>query len=255
MRAATYPNYWREFPLQAEYERKKTKSFWSAGRAHNAPPLSMLSREAVSFLYNRAIASFAPPVQLDVAGNNQPILVLPGFMASDRTTARLRRSLNTAGFDAHGWNLGRNTGITADILERLDARLDALNLDTKITLIGWSLGGLIAREYAKHAPHRIAKVITLGSPFSGDLRANNAWRVYETIAGHAIDNPPIQINLAQKPPVPTIAFWSARDGVIAAQSSRGQTDETDSTLELDCTHMAFVAKASSIRLIALSILD
>jgi pimeloyl-ACP methyl ester carboxylesterase len=234
---------------------KKSRKLWPASQPHEAPALPMLAREAASFAYNRAAASFAAAVQLDVAGDRRPILVLPGFMASDRTTARLRHSLNAAGFDPHGWNLGRNKGITAGLFERIDVRIDALELDAKITLVGWSLGGLIAREYAKHAPHRIAKVITLGSPFSGDLRANNAWRVYELIAGHKIDNPPIQTNLAEKPPVPTCAFWSARDGVVAATSARGQPGETDSTIELNCTHMAFVANPDSIRQIARSILD
>jgi alpha-beta hydrolase superfamily lysophospholipase len=222
---------------------------------HLAPPLSLLAREMVSFGYNRAKASFAPKVSLDIQGQGQPIMVVPGFMASDRTTARLRRSLSAAGFNSIGWALGRNTGIRADMFDRMDQRIDTLNLDTKITLIGWSLGGLIAREYAKHAPHRIAKVITLGSPFSGDLRANNAWRAYELIAGHKIDNPPITVNLPEKPPVPTYAFWSAGDGIVAARSARGLADESDHMIEMNCTHMAFVANPDSIRQIARLIRD
>jgi pimeloyl-ACP methyl ester carboxylesterase len=222
---------------------------------HLAPPLSLLAREMVSFGYNRAKASFAPKVSLDIQGQGQPVLVVPGFMASDRTTARLRRSLEAAGFNSVGWALGRNTGIRADMFDRMDQRIDALNLDSKIILVGWSLGGLIAREYAKHAPYRIAKVITLGSPFSGDLRANNAWRAYELIAGHKIDKPPVTVNLPEKPPVPTYAFWSARDGVVAGRSARGLVTESDYTVEMDCTHMAFVAHPDSIRQIARSILD
>jgi pimeloyl-ACP methyl ester carboxylesterase len=233
----------------------KSKHFWTARTSREAPSLALLAREGMSLAYNRVTASFAGPVPLDVTGNGQPVLVLPGFMASDRTTARLRHSLDAAGFVSYGWNLGRNKGVTADLFQRIDARLDALELEAKIILVGWSLGGLIAREYAKHAPHRVAKVITLGSPFSGNLRANNAWRVYEFIVGHSIDNPPIETNLSEKPPVPTYAFWSPRDGVVAANSARGQMHETDSTIELDCTHMAFVAHPDSIRQIARSILD
>src|SRR3546814_18026927 len=77
-----------------------------------------------------------------------------------------------------------------------------------VTLIGWSLGGLIAREYTKYAPDRVAKVITLGSPFSGDLRANHAWRIYELVARHRIDSPPLPVKLTEKPPVPTYAIRS-----------------------------------------------
>src|SRR3546814_15081748 len=87
--------------------------------------------------------------------------------------------------------MGRNLGIRRDIFHRLDRRMDYIQRHDPQpgSLIGWSLGGLIAREYAKYAPDRVAKVITLGSPFSGDLRANHAWRIYELVARHRIDSP------------------------------------------------------------------
>lgn len=215
-----------------------------------APSLPLLAREALSFAYMRTSAAFASTVTLDVKGEGRSVMVLPGFLASDQTTSRLRRSLNMAGFAAHGWGLGRNNGIKADIFNRLDNRIDALSIEAPLTLVGWSLGGLIAREYAKHAPHNVAKVVTLGSPFSGDLRANNAWRVYEFVAGHKVDAPPIEVLLSEKPPVPTCALWSARDGVVAPSSARGKHDESDHRIELDCTHMAFVARPDAIRAIA-----
>ncbi len=182
-------------------------------------------------------------------------MILPGFMASDQTTSRLRRSLQEAGFEAHGWGLGRNKGIKADIFERLDERVEALQCDQPLTLVGWSLGGLIAREYAKFAPHRVAKVVTLGSPFSGDPRSNNAWRIYEFVAGYKVDAPPINVTLSEKPPVPTCALWSANDGVVAPHSARGQAHESDRQIELDCTHMAFVARPDAIRAIAKAIAE
>jgi pimeloyl-ACP methyl ester carboxylesterase len=218
-----------------------------------APALPLFAREAMSFAYMRASAAFAPNVALDVDGNNRAVMVIPGFLASDQTTSRLRRSLEVAGFQSFGWGLGRNKGIKADIFDRLDQRLDELAIDAPLTLVGWSLGGLIAREYAKHAPHRVAKVVTLGSPFSGDLRANNAWRIYEFVAGHKVDAPPIEVSLAEKPPVPTCAFWSAKDGVVAPYSARGRRHESDERIELDCSHMAFVARPDAIRMIAKAI--
>jgi pimeloyl-ACP methyl ester carboxylesterase len=221
-----------------------------------APPAkTLLAREILSFAYMRAAASFAPPVPLDVAGAGQIVLVVPGFMASDRTTARLRHSLTKAGFAVHGWGLGRNRGTRADTLDRLDDRITLLGLDAPITLVGWSLGGLIAREYAKFAPHRVAKVVSLGSPFSGNPRANNAWRAYELIAGHKVDAPPIDTVLGKKPPVPTTAFWSKYDGVVAPASARGEQHESDYQVELDCSHMAFVARPDAIRAIARAIVN
>jgi pimeloyl-ACP methyl ester carboxylesterase len=214
------------------------------------PPLRLLARESLSFAYMRMTGIFGAAAPLQRADSPQPVMVIPGFMASDQSTERLRRSLNTAGYDAHGWGLGRNRQITADLFERMEARLDALDLEVPITLIGWSLGGLIAREFAKHAPHRVAKVITLGSPFSGGPRANNAWRVYEVVAGHKVDNPPIAAVLNEKPPVPTIAFWSAQDGVVSPRSACGLPGESDQQIELDCTHMAYIVRPEAIAAIA-----
>lgn len=221
----------------------------SLAPSRHAPPLPMLMREAGSFAAMRARASFASAVETGIKGDGRDVLVLPGFLASDVATTRLRKSLNAAGFRAHAWGLGRNFGIKSDVLHRIDARLDRLVEQRPVTLIGWSLGGLIAREYAKHAPHRVDKVITLGSPFSGDLRANNAWRLYEFVAGHKVDAPPIEAEPSVKPPVPTIALWSRRDGVVAPRSACGEPGEADSHVELGCTHMAFVADPIAIRTI------
>jgi pimeloyl-ACP methyl ester carboxylesterase len=203
----------------------------------------------------RTSAAFASTVPLATRGDGRPVMILPGFMASDQTTSRLRRSLQEAGFEAHGWGLGRNKGIKADIFERIDERVEALQCNQPLTLVGWSLGGLLAREYAKHAPHRVAKVVTLGSPFSGDPRSNNAWRIYEFVAGYKVDAPPINVTLSEKPPVPTCALWSANDGVVAPHSARGQAHESDQQIELGCTHMAFVARPDAIRAIAKAIAE
>lgn len=219
-------------------------------RVRNAPALPLLAREVAAFAHMRAAAIFAGAVPVDVDGNGQNIMVLPGFMASDQTTARLRRSLDAAGFNSMGWGLGRNRGVRSDTLEKLGVRIEALELDAPLTLVGWSLGGLVAREYAKFAPHHVARVVTLGSPFSGDMRSNNAWRIYEWVAGHKVDAPPVDTILSEKPPVPTCAFWSANDGVVAPHSARGLPHESDSQVELDCTHMAFVARPEAIRAIA-----
>ena len=219
------------------------------------PPLRLLAREGAAFAYMRVAASFGRAAPVSARGEGQPVVVLPGFMASDQTTGRLRRSLDVAGFRSHGWGLGRNIGITADMLERLDARIELLDDDKPVTLVGWSLGGLVAREFAKRYPHRVAKVITLGSPFSGSPRSNNAWRMYEFVAGHKVDSPPIKALLHEKPPVPTIAFWSPNDGVVASGSACGQPGESERQIRLECTHMAFVARPDSINAIASAIAE
>ena len=170
-------------------------------------------------------------------------MVVPGFLATDRTTLGLQRALGAAGYRATGTNMGVNTGVRQDTLDRLADRIDAHGRGGPVILVGWSLGGIFAREAAKRHPHLVERVVTLGSPFSGDPRANNVWRLYELVAGHKVDDPPIKTDLAEKPPVPTLAIWSQRDGIVAPASARGQPGERDAELEMHCSHMAFATSS------------
>jgi len=167
-----------------------------------------------------------------------PALVIPGFIATDRTTMELRRALAAAGFRVHPWRLGWNKGATADLIERLQHSLDQVGDQGKVLVVGWSLGGVFARELARAVPERVRAVATLGSPFSGDPKLNNVWRLYEKIAGHPVDQPPIP-RLFDKPPVPTLAIWSRRDGIIAAEAARGKPEESDKAVEISSSHMGF----------------
>jgi pimeloyl-ACP methyl ester carboxylesterase len=167
-----------------------------------------------------------------------PALVIPGWAASDRTTLALRRALADAGWRVHGWEMGWNRGARADTVERLKARLDAIGSHRKVLVVGWSLGGVYARELARAAPENVLALVTLGSPFSGDPKQNNVWRLYEWIAGHKVDEPPIP-RITDKPPVPQLTLWSRRDGIVAPRSAYGLDHERDKAVELRCTHMAF----------------
>ena len=173
-------------------------------------------------------------------GDGRPVIVLPGLFTSDARTKMLRRVLTNADYRTYGWGLGYNMPIRADIFERFGAQVDDVQQreGAAVTLIGWSLGGLIARGYAAHAPKHIAGVITLGSPFSGNPRSNRAWKIYEMVADHKVDAPPITFDRSAKPPVPTAAIWSARDGIITVESARGQPSERDQAVEIRCGHFA-----------------
>lgn len=166
-----------------------------------------------------------------------PVLVIPGFIANDRTTMALRRALAEAGYRTYPWNAGWNLGARADTIDQLVQRLKEIS-DKPVLVVGWSLGGVFARELARAAPERVRAVVTLGSPFSQDPHLNNVWRLYEWIAGHPVDQPPIE-RITAKPPVPTLALWSRKDGLIAPAAARGAPDESDKAVEMDCSHMAF----------------
>lgn len=183
-----------------------------------------------------------------IAGDGRSILLIPGLLASEQRMEPLRAVLNAAGYDAHGWGLGRNFGPRLDTLEQIDRCVDTIRQDNgqPVTLVGWSLGGLFAREYAKYATAKVGGVITMGTPFSGDPRANHAWRLYQLISGTPVDQPPFPCNRTAKPPVPTIALWSRRDGVILPECARGRNGERDQAIEVDCTHMGFAAAPEGI---------
>jgi len=176
-----------------------------------------------------------------------PAMVIPGFMAHDRTTTELRRALARAGFRVHPWRQGWNLGARADTLERLKQALDRCGHDDPMLLVGWSLGGLYARELARIEPERVRAVVTLGSPVSGDRRRyTNVWKLYERVAGHPVDAPPIP-DKEEKPPVPTLALWSSRDGIVGAPSARGSDISRDKAVEVDSSHMGFAMSPRGAR--------
>lgn len=202
-----------------------------------APPLGLLLREGLS-LFMRTYAA------IGVVGergpkDGAPVMVVPGFLGTDRTTLGLQRALARAGYRVDGWGMGWNRGARADTIDRLAAQIEAFGKSRPVILVGWSLGGIFAREVAKQRPDLVAKVVTMGTPFSGNPRANNAWRAYEWVAGHPVDLPPIEADLGAKPAVPTIALWSRRDGMVAPACARGLPGQSDRRIELHCTHMGF----------------
>ena len=116
--------------------------------------------------------------------------MLPGLAAGDASTVILRRFLRSRGFSPRGWGQGVNLGLREGVLERAHNTLRELWAEhgRAVSVIGWSLGGLYARELAKHSPDMVRLVITLGSPFTGHPRETNAWRLYELASGHRIDS-------------------------------------------------------------------
>lgn len=214
----------------------------------DAPPRRLLIREAAALtvrLYN----AFGRVGERGDA-HAPPLMVIPGFFASDRSTLGLQRALAKEGYRVCGWGLGWNLGARADTLDRIVERLESVSRGRPVTLVGWSLGGIYAREVAKQRPDLVARVVTLGSPFAGDPRANNVWRLYELVSQHPVDNPPLNVDLGAKPPVPTIALWSRRDGIVAPACARGFEGQRDRHVELDCSHMGFATSRRAFRGIA-----
>ncbi|GAA5057502.1 alpha/beta hydrolase [Erythrobacter westpacificensis] len=181
-------------------------------------------------------------------GRGRAVIVIPGLATGDVSTTLLRRTLKARGFKPEGWRRGLNTGADPAKLKALEARLEELHRLTgeKVILVGWSLGGLYARVLAHRAPEYVGMVVTVASPFSGDRHANVAWKLYEAINDHTVDNPPFAEQVSAKPPVPTLAVWSACDGIVSPHCSRGRDEEADETLRIDAQHFALGTSAAAI---------
>jgi pimeloyl-ACP methyl ester carboxylesterase len=180
-------------------------------------------------------------LEIPATANPQMVMILPGFATHPVRMRYLAQALEAAGHSTKRWGLGFNWGPDEERFAFLEARLADLHArhGRPVVLLGWSLGGLFARELAKRQPRSVAKVITMGSPFSGSPRANNVWRAYQFITGHSVDAPPIAADLAAKPPVETVALWSANDGAIAPRCAAGRPGERDRAIALRCTHIGF----------------
>lgn len=156
-------------------------------------------------------------------GDGHPVLVLPGFMASDRSTKPMRRLFDDLGYTSYGWGLGRNVRFNeqreremSDLVERIYA-----DHDRKLSIVGWSLGGVFARELAKRHPEIVRFVVSLGSPISNDRRHAAPSRLFEAINGKQTE-PEMDgrySDLASAPPVPTTSILTKSDGIVAWQGS------------------------------------
>ena len=172
--------------------------------------------------------SYYPLLQSVPEGDGHPVIVFPGFMSSDVSTVPMRRFLQARGYQTYGWGLGRNYGRGIDpnhggipenalSLKLIDEVYEEHG--RKISLIGWSLGGVYARELARLRPEKVRQVVTMGSPFNGkDLHASNASRLFQKMSGHKMEDfAHLVAQLRESPPVPVTAIYTRTDGIAAWQ--------------------------------------
>ena len=152
-------------------------------------------------------------------GDGHPVLVLPGLMAADTSTRPMRRYLRTLGYHVHGWRLGRNVGPTRELVEGMGARLDDLlaRHGRKVSVIGWSLGGLYARAIARLRPDDVRLVITLGSPFRMTAGSQSrAHRTYQRFASRHVDGGTLRTGGTAGPlAVPATSIYTRMDGIVS----------------------------------------
>ena len=194
--------------------------------------------EMMSILPARPLSKLAP------VGDGHPVLVFPGFFTADNSTARLRKYLNSKGFEAYAWEEGRNPGISDELYQRLEARVVELSEShgRKVSLVGWSLGGIYARLLAHRIPQHVRQVVTLGSPFAvseyGAVTGPIA-RLYERMNPDQQDDPMLQhaSTWRSAPPVPSTAIYSEGDGVAHWSFCVDEEDEFTENLHVPSSHL------------------
>ncbi len=158
-------------------------------------------------------------------GDGHPVLVFPPWFGDDSITWPLRRVLRARGYAAQGWGLGRNLGANPELADGVVARVDAAaeRAGRRVSIVGWSAGGIAAREAARLRPERVRGVVTLGSPFQQDVRDTALGRIYRRLSGpdfEQVVNDESVERLRTPPPVPSTAIYSATDGVVPPEACR-----------------------------------
>jgi len=214
---------------QGGLSKKGPSVFWTLTEGGRA------SVELTSFIMLRRMMKKLPK------GDGHPVIFFPGFFASDRSTKPMRKLFSDLGYETYGWGLGRNLIYNESREAKMKALLKRVYLKhgTKVSIVGWSLGGLFAREVAKTAPDYVRSVISLGSPISGDPDHSNAGGLFKFLNGEP-DQQMLKrmkaMNVA--PPVPTTSIYTKADGIVAWKGSiQRATDTQSENIQVPASHV------------------
>ena len=218
------------------------------------PGLLLLLAETRGLFELNASLLLSPLLMRAPRGDGHPVLTLQGFLASDVSMAPMRRYLKGLGYDAHASNMGRNLGGVSNMRGVLRDRLASIYNATgrKVSVVGWSLGGVYARDLALQAPDMVRCVVTLGSPFSGDVRATNATRLYEAMSGETVgENAELSAAIAGDLPVPTTSIYSRTDGIVNWRTSRLRASASAENIEVHfASHVGLGVNAAALWAVA-----
>lgn len=203
------------------------------------PLLTLIEGRAIfelgSFYALRGLLSQLP------RGDGHPVLVLPGFVASDTSTRPMRSLLDDLGYSSHGWGLGRNLRIDAEREAAMHALVRRI-VDTagrRVSIVGWSLGGVFAREVAKALPDHVRSVISLGSPITNERNVSNARKLFDALNG--AEPEPLRQgrfrDLAEAPPVPTTSILTKTDGIVDWRGSVQKPGPQTENIEVHASHV------------------
>ena len=218
------------------------------------PGLGRLALEQRIFYEFGAFAAASPLLRAVGRGDRHPVLVLPGFAASDRSTAPLRGIIRSQGYWVHGWRLGRNIGPTPEVVAGLVERLQTVSErhDAKVSLIGWSLGGIYARAMGRMFPESVREVITLGSPYRlRDARTTPVARMYRRYERlHAV---PLREAAAMPPEeelpalaMPSTSIYTRTDGIVHWSACIDEEGPHRENIEVRSSHVGLGVNPAAI---------
>jgi pimeloyl-ACP methyl ester carboxylesterase len=218
------------------------------------PGLFLMLAEARSLFEFNTSLLLSPLLMLAPKGDGHPVLALPGFLASDLSMAPMRRYLKQLGYDTYAWKMGRNLGGIASRRNALKSLLTEIHTGTgrKVSIVGWSLGGIYARDLALQSPDMVRSVITLGSPFANDVRATNATRLYEALSGETVEhNSELTQAIAGDLPVPVTSIYSRTDGIVNWRTSLLRPSDTAENIEVHlASHIGLGVNAAALWAVA-----
>ena len=204
-----------------------------------APGALLLMLEARAPWEYMAMLAASPWLARIPVGDGHPVVVFPGLGASDASTLPLRNFLHARGYTPYPWKQGFNFGPKQGVLKQASDQVDqiAQRHGERVSLVGWSLGGIYAREIAKERPQQARCVVTLGTPFAGHPRATNAWRFYELVSGQSAHDHELTAQVRVAPACPTTSIYSKTDGVVAWQCSLNEPAPHTENIEVHASHI------------------
>jgi len=219
------------------------------------PGAAMMFAEGRALFELNASLMLSPLLLTAPRGDGHPVLVLPGFLASDLSTSLLRRYIGLIGYEPHAWDLGRNFGGVYRMRQLLQDRLRFIHEASgrKVSLVGWSLGGVYARDLALQMPECVRSVITLGSPFANDISASSIRKLYETLSGELITDVKVEDiqRLAGDLPVPATSIFTKGDGVVHWRTCLVKENERAENIEITlASHTGLGVNAAALWAIA-----
>ena len=220
-----------------------------------APPPWLAALEVRAIGERVHMSGVLPLLRRLPTGDGHPVLVLPGFSASDRSTVPLRDLLRRLGYRTYGWGLGANVGPTRRVIDGLVHRLDRAYERRRepVSIIGWSLGGIYARELARARPDVVRQVITLGSPIQMiEADSSSAQPMWEAMSRYHSPEFRRDMREVHRPALtlPNTSIYSRTDGVVSWQACLVKRTATSENVRVYGSHCGLGYNAAAITVIA-----